>query len=307
MGDEIMMQPFAFISYRRDDSRDWANLLADLIQRHFGRTTVFLDTDSLRAGDTWSALIDDALNRATVLLPVIGPKWLFLQNPDDGRRRLDGENDWVRREIEHAISAGQEIVPVIVGGASIPAEGALPESIRSLHFRQAIRVNDKRDIAAVITHLEERCGFRRLKTELDFPTPVDRSSQLTEKELAEALTHLPGWMVLQRESERGTEGMAFELVYTFKFNSFEDAIHFMASAARYISRTDHHPNWEHQYKDLRVRLTTWDVGLRITSKDVRLADYLQWLYREYAVGESPWDGSRSRYRKREGIEPNGAG
>lgn len=278
---------FAFVSYRRDDSRDWANLLADTIQRQFGRDAVFIDTDSLRAGDEWNRRIEEALARATVVLPVIGPKWLFLQNPDDGRRRLDVDDDWVRKEIEHATNAGKELIPVLVSGAPVPGTNALPPSISALPSRQALRVNDKRDIEAVIAHMETRLGFRRLRTELDFPTPVDRSPALSEKEIAEALSHLPGWEVEQRDSQRGRDGVAVELVYTFKFEGFEDAIHFMATAARYISRTDHHPFWENQYKDLRVRITTWDVGLRITSKDVRLAEYMQWLYREYSPGERP--------------------
>jgi TIR domain len=96
-------RPFAFINYRRDDSREWANQIADAIQRHYGRSSVFIDTDGIRVGSDWSRKIEEALDRSTVILSVIGPQWLFLQNPNDGRRRLDIENDWVRREIEHAL------------------------------------------------------------------------------------------------------------------------------------------------------------------------------------------------------------
>src|SRR6266498_1434132 len=99
----------AFVSYRRDDSRDWANLVADTLQRQFGRNAVFIDTDSIRVGQRWNKTIETALECSTVVIPIIGPKWLFLQNPDDGRRRLDSESDWVRREIEHALAAEKEI------------------------------------------------------------------------------------------------------------------------------------------------------------------------------------------------------
>lgn len=277
-----------FISYRRDDSRDWANLIADTLQRQFGRPAVFLDTDGIRVGDQWNRKIEKALEYATVVMPVIGPKWLFLQNPDDGRRRLDSPNDWVRREIEYALTEEKELIPIVVSGAAVPSPNQLPDSIKELPARQALRVADKRDVDVIVEHLE-RLGFKRIKAELDFPTPVDRSPELSESEIAEALAHLPGWEVEQRDSQRGKDGTALELVTTLKFDRFEDAMHFMATATRYISRTDHHPFWENQYKDIRIRISTWDIGLRISPKDVKLASYLQWLYREYTPGERPVD------------------
>ncbi|HYK00286.1 MAG TPA: 4a-hydroxytetrahydrobiopterin dehydratase [Thermoanaerobaculia bacterium] len=277
----------AFLSYRRDDSRDWANLIADTLQRNFGRNCVFIDTDGIRVGDQWSRKIETALEYATVVMPIIGPRWLFLQSPDDGRRRLDSENDWVRREIEYALQEEKEIVPITVSGAPIPAPQQLPESIRDLPSRQALKISDKRDVEVIVGYLADRLGFKRIKAELDFPTPVDRTPEVGEAELAEALAHLPGWEVEQRDSQRGREGTAAELVTTLKFDQFEDAMHFMATASRYISRTDHHPFWENQYKDIRIRISTWDIGLRISPKDIKLANYLQWLYRDYTPGERP--------------------
>lgn len=279
----------AFISYRRDDTRDWANLIADMLQRQFGPGTVFIDADSIRLADQWQKKIERALELATIVIPIIGPKWLFLQNPDDGRRRLDSEHDWVRREIEYALEESVELLPVTVSGATLPAPSQLPPSIKDLPTRQALRVTEKRDIDVLVEYLATHCDFRKLKEELDYPTPVDRPPELSEGQIAEALAHLPGWEIQQRNSARGGEGIAVELVTTFKFDRFEDAIHFMNTASRYISRTDHHPFWENQYKDLRIRITTWDVGMRISSKDVRLASYLQWLYREYTPGERPAD------------------
>jgi pterin-4a-carbinolamine dehydratase len=278
----------AFISYRRDDSRDWAHLIADAIHRAFGRESLFLDTDGIRVGDAWTQRIDRALDASHVLVPVIGSKWLFLQNPEDGRRRLDVENDWVRRELEHAITRGKPILPVLVSGMRMPAAAALPPSIQQLCSRQALQVTDRSDLPAIIAGLEHH-GFVKSSThtELDFPTPVDRSPRMAETDLHDALQRLPGWRVESRDSGRGLDHKAEELVTTLKFKSFEDAVHFIATASRYVSALDHHPFWENQYKDVRIRLTTWDIGMRITSKDVRLAEYLQWLHREYEPGERP--------------------
>jgi hypothetical protein len=53
-GELMATRPMAFISYRRDDTRDWANLVSDTIRRQLGRDAVFLDTDSIRIGDAWN-------------------------------------------------------------------------------------------------------------------------------------------------------------------------------------------------------------------------------------------------------------
>lgn len=280
-------RPLAFISYRRDDSRDWANLLADTLRRQLGRDSVFLDTDSIRIGDTWTRKIEDSLKRATVIIPLIGPRWLFLQNPRDGRRRIDLEDDWVRQEIEYALKTVTPLLPVLVAGAQPPQQEFLPASIATLSTIQSRAIADKRDIDVLVAHLSDRLGFERLKTELDFPTPVDRSPELPDRDVQEALQRLPGWRLEERDSAKGKNGVAMELVSTLKFRVFEDVIHFMSTAARYISTTDHHPFWENQYKDLRIRLSTWDIGLRISAKDIRLAEYLQRLHRDYVSEDTP--------------------
>ena len=65
-----------------------------------------------------------------------------------------------------------------------------------------------------------------------------------------------------------------ELTKSYEFQTFEDCIHFMNSAARHISFIDHHPRWENVWINLIVSLTTWDIGGALTYKDIRLAKYL---------------------------------
>jgi len=74
---------------------------------------------------------------------------------------------------------------------------------------------------------------------------------------------------------------ARELTRTYVFQSFEDCIHFMSTAARHISFTDHHPRWENVWINLTVSLTTWDIGGKPTYKDVRMAKYLDELFIAY--------------------------
>jgi pterin-4a-carbinolamine dehydratase len=114
--------------------------------------------------------------------------------------------------------------------------------------------------------------------------PLLMTPALEDSDLQAALSELSAdWKVEERPDERGDRGVAVELVRAYRFASFDDVIQFMAEAARFISATDHHPAWENEYRTLRVRLSTWDAKGRISSKDVRLARYLDALFREYAA------------------------
>ena len=68
------------------------------------------------------------------------------------------------------------------------------------------------------------------------------------------------------------------LIKTFEFSSFEEAMQFMQNATPFISETDHHPTWTNTYNRVVVKLTTHDVGNKITEKDRKLAAYLDKLH-----------------------------
>jgi pterin-4a-carbinolamine dehydratase len=281
-GGHVSDRPLAFVSYRRDDSREWAALIADSLERHFGRDAVFVDTEAIRVGDDWPARIENALAAATIFIPIIGPQWLAVHD-EMWRRRIDLADDWVRREIETAIQSGKPIVSVLVSGASMPGGQALPSSLVQLPNKQAVRLEDKTDIRELVQLLTERYQFRPIAVKLDYPTPVDRQPELPPDELNAAFKRIPEWSRVERDDADGKEGITVELQRLYKFKTFSDAIHFMATTARFIRITGHHPFWENQYKDVLVRLTTWDVGHRITWKDVRLASYLDRQYRQYVA------------------------
>jgi len=54
--------------------------------------------------------------------------------------RLNNPNDWVRFEIGRAILRGKTIVPVLVEGAGFPAKEDLPDDIKGLADKTAIRL-----------------------------------------------------------------------------------------------------------------------------------------------------------------------
>lgn len=278
-----------FVSYRRDDSGPIARRLADSLTRSFGPNAVFIDTDRIRSAQNWKNEIDAALHESSVVIAVIGPRWLFLQDTD-GRRRIDNEDDWVRAEIRASIDAARTMLPVLVSGASQPAAQALPESLQKLAATQAYEVNEnfwKRDVEYLIKRLED-LGIPAespdsARADLSFPVPIDTSKELTDVELKDALTGLPDWKVVHRTLPSKPDRQTVELHKTFKFKSFEDAIHFMSTAARFVSTAGHHPDWQNLWVSVQVWLTTWDIGHRPTFKDVRLAEYLERLYRDYML------------------------
>jgi 4a-hydroxytetrahydrobiopterin dehydratase len=81
-------------------------------------------------------------------------------------------------------------------------------------------------------------------------------------ELAEALTGLTGWAVVEGKLHK-----------EYKFADFIHAFGFMATAALAIEKMNHHPEWFNVYNRVTIDLTTHDAG-GITSKDTDLAKIL---------------------------------
>jgi len=138
-------QPFdgIFISYRRQDSAYPAGWLYQQMQDRFGSHQIFQDVDNLEPGDDFVEKIDEAVSSCAVLLAVIGVQWLDIADPA-GVRRLDDPRDFVRLEIEAALRRGVRVVPVLVGGATMPRSELLPESIAGLGHRQAVVLSPDR-------------------------------------------------------------------------------------------------------------------------------------------------------------------
>lgn len=271
-----------FISYRRKDSLLPSQLICDALQLALGKNSVFMDRDSIRGADDWKAAIDRALEKATLLVAIIGPQWLRIAD-EDGRRRLDIEGDWVREEIANALSRQIPILPVLVQKAELPRAAALPDPLRGLVDYQALRSTEdnwERDLALLLDALDKK-GFKRTRSEIVYPTPLARPRDLSAVELEEAMRRLPGWRLATRRHDKATDGETVELTRNYEFASFEDAIHFMMTAARHISRTNHHPDWRNLWINITVWLTTWDIGHRPSHYDVALAEYLDTLYASY--------------------------
>ncbi len=139
-----------FISYRRADA-GWAGRLAQTLDERFD---VFFDTEDIEAGDDFPADLQDALDACRVCCVVIGPEWVRPQQ----LARLAGERDWVRHELLTVLGRQRvKVVPLLLGGAQLPDETALPEPLRPLLRRNAFSITHEKwdsDCQALARQLE---------------------------------------------------------------------------------------------------------------------------------------------------------
>ena len=135
--------PAIFISYRREDSAGYAGRMHEELEGRLGQEQVFRDADTLRAGQDFEQAIRQRLEHCQACLVLIGPNWAKSQTAT-GERRLDQPGDYVCMEIAAALARPDVlVVPVLVGGATMPPAADLPESIRALRRRQAMSVRDE--------------------------------------------------------------------------------------------------------------------------------------------------------------------
>jgi formylglycine-generating enzyme required for sulfatase activity len=124
------------ISYRREDSLPITGRLYDHLQARFGKQNVFMDFDSIPPGVDFREKIKETIERSSLVIAVIGPRWFGEQG--DGSRRIDDPVDVVRLELEHAASRGIPIVPLLVNNTAMPRPDALPTTLQWLAFRNAL-------------------------------------------------------------------------------------------------------------------------------------------------------------------------
>jgi TIR domain len=132
-----------FISYRRKDTAGYAGWLADRLGQAFSKDQIFRDLEDIEAGKEFTEVINKEVESSAVLLALIGPDWLCSED-EEGRRRLDDPQDFVRLEIASALKRKICVVPVLVGGATMPTAEELPAAIRALARRQAHELSDRR-------------------------------------------------------------------------------------------------------------------------------------------------------------------
>ena len=145
-----------FMSYRRQESAYPANWLCTRLSEQFGDGHVFMDVDDIEPGANFVDVINAAVGSCEVLLAVIGDRWLTITDAV-GRRRIDDPVDFVRLEIEAALTRKIRVIPILVNGARMPRAGDLPTSIEGLAYRQALELSPNRfelDLAPLFKALD---------------------------------------------------------------------------------------------------------------------------------------------------------
>lgn len=275
-----------FISYRRIDSAAESGRLQVTLRELLTNHDVFMDTDSIKPGASWPTRLRQAIADSTAVLVIIGPDWIRAAN-EWGQRLIDDEADWVRREIADALRAEKPVIPVLVREARMPPADRLPSSIAALSERQAVELR-----TAYFSHDAEllvgqiRSLGRATTDQVDngpYPVaPPEVPDPLDEEKLRLALDGtLRHWRLIESPLPEDPATMRVELFREYRFLTFRHTISFMNEVAPGCDIAIHHPRWENVWRSLRVYLTTWDIGHRISDRDIQLAKYFDRAFEEF--------------------------
>ncbi|MGH7323696.1 MAG: toll/interleukin-1 receptor domain-containing protein [Candidatus Rokuibacteriota bacterium] len=161
----MIPMPRVFICYRRADAEAYAGRIHDRLAEVFPKDRLFMDVEALEPGEDFVTAIASAVGAVDVVIAVIGPKWMVA---GDGRRLFENPRDWVRNELAQALQRNIRVIPVLVGGAIIPAPESLPPDLQHLTRLHAIEISHTR-FASDVDRLIESLG--RLDQQVE-ETPV---------------------------------------------------------------------------------------------------------------------------------------
>lgn len=152
-----------FLSYRREDASGHAGRLYDALAARFGDENVFIDVDAIDPGVDFAEAITRAVAGCDALIALIGREWLTASD-EEGRRRLDDPQDFVRLELEAALEREVVVIPAYVQEAEPPRADRLPASLAPLARRQGAELRDvgwRDDVKRLISRLEEPATTQR--------------------------------------------------------------------------------------------------------------------------------------------------
>jgi 4a-hydroxytetrahydrobiopterin dehydratase len=96
---------------------------------------------------------------------------------------------------------------------------------------------------------------------------MEKPTPLAPDEVDVVLQRLPGWTA---ENSR--------IVKDFEFKDFIDAVGFISRLVPYFEQKDHHPDVHIYYNRVRFELSRYDVGGKITDRDVEVAKLIEHEY-----------------------------
>ncbi|MFE2292673.1 toll/interleukin-1 receptor domain-containing protein [Streptomyces sp. NPDC059452] len=158
-----------FINYRTGDGDEAAVAIDGELLKVFGKSRVFRDRRNMGAGTDFPPELRAQLEKSTVLLVLIGSKWLRLKEKGTGKRRIDLAHDFVREEIRTSLEQRKLVIPVLLDlDSDLPGADELPEDIARLSQRQAARVR------VPYTHIDVKPLVKELRRHV--PAKKDQKS-----------------------------------------------------------------------------------------------------------------------------------
>ena len=226
-----------FVSYRRQDSSHLAGRLYDRLADRFGEGQVFMDVDTIEPGSDFAEDINRAVAACGVLVAVIGPNWLTATD-EQGRRRLDAQDDFVRLEIEAALARGVRVIPILAEGAVMPGPQDLPRSIASLAGRNALLIRHdsfRSDAGRLVTAIERVLATASRPLTASVSPPAQDASP-SQYGVAEAAQQEPE--AAQKARARATR-LLFEAVQVAESITHEPyKVQALADVAKVMAATD---------------------------------------------------------------------
>lgn len=151
--------PEIFINYRTGDGAELAALFDEDLSRRFGSDKVFRASKSIHPSQNYRNALAAASAGTQVLLVVIGPSWLTIDD-DHGTTPLNSAENWTRKEIVNALGCGAYIVPVLCGrntsqlrASQLPADLVPLADLQAVRFDTGNTQGDLTKLAAALTEL----------------------------------------------------------------------------------------------------------------------------------------------------------
>jgi len=140
--------PSIFICYRRGPSGYPAHQIDKELKSSIDSASVVLDVDTIPLGRDFREYLETQVSSCDIFLAVIGDRW-----HEELKQRFDDPKDFVQIEIRTALERGIPVIPVLVGGASMPDPKDLPKDLEKLAYKQATELRSGADYQAQLNRL----------------------------------------------------------------------------------------------------------------------------------------------------------
>jgi 4a-hydroxytetrahydrobiopterin dehydratase len=97
---------------------------------------------------------------------------------------------------------------------------------------------------------------------------MDKPKILTKEEIDAALKDLPGWTYADDKISK-----------EFDFADFVGCLSFLNRMIAYFQEMDHHPDVHIFYNKMKMELTRYDIGGKLTDRDIEVAAKIDATYK----------------------------